>query len=121
MCSAVFTSTNGSRGGFGEIIVFKQIFLRWNFFFANGIWNNMAHIIGSWKLGWCEPGTKLFVFQEERVGWGVLLIYYMPYKVILTAVNVASCYWAIFKYGRYATPKSLSMKMPLRLFFAWKR
>ena len=25
----------------------------------------------------------------------------MPYKIALTAVNVLSCYWAIFKYSRY--------------------
>ncbi|PVH68236.1 glycosyltransferase family 2 protein [Cadophora sp. DSE1049] len=29
------------------------------------------------------------------------LAYYMLYKLVLTAVNVASCYWSIYKYGRY--------------------
>ena len=25
----------------------------------------------------------------------------MPYKLILTAINVASCYWSIYKYATY--------------------
>ncbi|KAH8898854.1 glycosyl transferase, partial [Thozetella sp. PMI_491] len=151
--SAIFFSSGGSRGGFGEMTVFKQRFMRWNFFFVNGMWYNLAYIIGSWKLGWWELGTKLFVFQEvyetllylltpfllpisfmvqpafcgylllatlvmylinalifnevhlrmknERISWTVLLVYYMPYKLILTFVNVASCYWSLYKYARY--------------------
>ncbi|KYK58125.1 glycosyl transferase [Drechmeria coniospora] len=61
---AVFFSSGGSRGGFGEMTVFKQRFMRWNFFFVNGLWYNMGYIIGSWKLLWWEPGAKLFVFAE---------------------------------------------------------
>lgn len=150
---AIFISSGGERGGFGEMTVFKQRFYRWNFFFVNGMYYNMAYIFGSWNLGWWELGAKLFVFQEvyetilylmspfvlpislvvkyefslallagtflmyflnvlifnevhlrrkgERVGWKCLLLYYMPYKFILTAVNVASCYWAIYKYATY--------------------
>ncbi|KAF5007927.1 hypothetical protein FDECE_5843 [Fusarium decemcellulare] len=151
--SAIFFSSGGSRGGFGEMTVFKQRFLRWNFFFVNGMWYNMTYIFGSWKLGFWEIATKLFVFQEvyetllylmtpfvfpismivrpgfagillggtvllylvnvvifnevhlrrknERVGYAVLIFYYMPYKMALTAVNVASCYWSLFKYAKY--------------------
>ncbi|KAM5343840.1 hypothetical protein ACJ41O_012377 [Fusarium nematophilum] len=151
--SAVFYSSGGSRGGFGEMTVFKQRFRRWNFFFVNGLWYNMAYIFGSWKLGVWEIATKFFVFQEvyetllylmtpfvlpismavrpgfcgillavtillylvnvvifnevhlrrknERVGYSVLILYYMPYKLALTAVNVASCYWSLFKYAKY--------------------
>ncbi|ROW07563.1 hypothetical protein VPNG_06785 [Cytospora leucostoma] len=150
---AVFFSSGGSRGGFGEMTVFKQRFSRWNFFFVNGMYYNMHYILTSWKLGWWEIGAKLFVFQEvyetllylftpfilpisfvvspafcgyllagtavlylanvivfnelqlrlrnERIGWDVLLFYYMPYKIVLTAVNVASCYWSLYKYARY--------------------
>jgi hypothetical protein len=29
------------------------------------------------------------------------LAYYMPYKAVLTVVNVASCYWSIWKYASY--------------------
>ncbi|OGM42227.1 glycosyltransferase [Aspergillus bombycis] len=75
MCSAVFVETTtpaallfvdrGSRrGGFGEMTVFKQRFLRWNFFVANGIWYNLLYLFGSWRLGKWELGTKLFVIQE---------------------------------------------------------
>ncbi|KAK5129731.1 hypothetical protein LTR08_002942 [Meristemomyces frigidus] len=74
MCSAVFVETEtpsavffaggGSRGGFGEMTIFKQRFYRWNFFFVNGMYYNMAYILGSWKLGWWGLGAKLFVWQE---------------------------------------------------------
>jgi hypothetical protein len=62
--TAVFFSSGGSRGGFGEMTIFKQRFKRWNFFFVNGMYYNMAYIFGSWKLGWWEIGAKIFVFQE---------------------------------------------------------
>ena len=29
------------------------------------------------------------------------LIYYIPYKIILTFVNIASCYYSIYKYAKY--------------------
>ncbi|KAG9578531.1 glycosyltransferase family 2 protein, partial [Aureobasidium melanogenum] len=61
---AVFFSSGGERGGFGEMTVFKQRFYRWNFFFVNGMYYNLHYILFSWKLGWWELGAKLFVFQE---------------------------------------------------------
>lgn len=77
MCSAVFVETEtpasfcfsasgASRGGFGEMTVFKQRFKRWNFFFVFGMWYDVQYILLSWKLRplWCEFGAKLFVFQE---------------------------------------------------------
>ncbi|CAI6333530.1 unnamed protein product [Periconia digitata] len=151
--TAVFISGGGSRGGFGEMTIFSQRFKRWNFFFVNGMWYNMAYIFCNWKLGWWEIGAKLFVFQEvyetllylltpfilpisfyvrpsfcgillgatvvmylvntiifnevhlrrknERIGWTVVLVYYLPYKIVLTFINVASCYWSLYKYARY--------------------
>lgn len=54
--NSVFFSSGGARGGFGEMTIFKQRFMRWNFFFVNGIWYNMAYILGSWELGWWEFG-----------------------------------------------------------------
>lgn len=151
--NAVFFSSGGARGGFGEMTIFKQRFMRWNFFFVNGMYYNMKYIIKSWNLGWWEIGAKIFVFQEvyetllylftpfilpisfivradfcgyllagtvvmyfvnvvifnevhlrlrnERISWTVLVLYYMPYKLILTLVNVASCYWSLYKYAKY--------------------
>ncbi|PWY69115.1 glycosyl transferase [Aspergillus heteromorphus CBS 117.55] len=75
MCSSVFVETrappaflfregNQRRGGFGEMTVFKQRFMRWNFFVVNGLRYNMAYLFGSWKLGRWEIGAKLFVIQE---------------------------------------------------------
>src|SRR5690242_12026248 len=39
--------------------------------------------------------------KNERLGWVLVYIYYLPYKIVLTAVNVASCYWSLYKYARY--------------------
>ncbi|KAF7121772.1 hypothetical protein CNMCM5793_009325 [Aspergillus hiratsukae] len=164
MCSAVFVETttpasvlfgeiDEDRGGFGEPTVFKQRFLRWNFFVANGLWYNLSYLFTSWKLGWWELATKILVIQEiyetilyiltpftltislivrpefcvalmmatlglyllhivifnevhlrqknERICWKVVLGYYMPYKLLMTLTNVASCYWSLVKYARY--------------------
>ncbi|KAJ9091303.1 hypothetical protein QFC21_007258 [Naganishia friedmannii] len=151
--SSIFFSSGGSRGGFGEMTVFKQRFMRWNFFFVTGIAYNMDYIFRSWKLGWWEIGAKLFVFQEvyetllyllapfilpislairpaftgylfagvfglyfvntiifneihlrlknERIGWKTAYPYYTFYKMVLLGVNIASCYWSIWKYATY--------------------
>ena len=150
--SAIFCSIGGARGGFGEMTIWKQRFFRWNYFFANGIYYDMAYILRDWRLGWWELGAKFFVFQEvyetllyllapfvlpisfivrpafsgylfgatlglyflnviifnhvhlrsrgEMVSL-LCLLYYMPYKIILTFVNVASCYYSIYKYAKY--------------------
>ncbi|KAF5862699.1 hypothetical protein ETB97_011240 [Aspergillus alliaceus] len=98
MCSAVFVETSTpsafffinqdkSRSGFGETTVFKQRFLRWNFFVANGIWYNLAYIFGSWKLGKWEVGAKLFVIQEvyETLLY-VLTPFILPISLIVRPV-----------------------------------
>ena len=43
--------------------------------------------------------------RRERVGFVALYIYYLPYKLSLTVINVASCYYAICKYARYFAKK----------------
>lgn len=62
--SSVFFSGSGSRGGFGEMTVFKQRFKRWNFFFVIGMYYDMKYILTSWKLHGWEFGAKLAVWQE---------------------------------------------------------
>ena len=39
--------------------------------------------------------------RNERVGWVCMYLYYMPYKIVLTVINVFSCYYSLFKYARY--------------------
>lgn len=39
--------------------------------------------------------------KNERLGWVLVYVYYLPYKIVLTLVNVASCYWSLYKYARY--------------------
>ncbi|KAJ4375726.1 hypothetical protein N0V86_007259 [Didymella sp. IMI 355093] len=34
--------------------------------------------------------------KNERLGWVLLYVYYLPYKIVLTGINVASCYWYVF-------------------------
>ncbi len=34
-----------------------------------------------------------------------LYVYYAPYKIALTCINIASCYWALYKYARYFAKK----------------
>jgi hypothetical protein len=168
----VLFSSGGARGGFGEMTIFKRRFYRWNFFFVNGKFYNMAYIPGSWRLGFWELGAKLFVFQEvyetllyllapfvlpislivrpafcgyllagtlglyflnvtvsirlsrteyhesaveplqifneihlrrrnERVRWICVYLYYAPYKILLTGINILSCYYALYKYAKY--------------------
>jgi len=62
--SALFLSSGGSRGGFGEMTVYKQRFSRWNFFFSSGLYWNLEYLLLDWRLGWWEVGAKVFVFQE---------------------------------------------------------
>ena len=193
MCSAIFVETEtpsavlfssgGARGGFGEMTIFKQRFYRWNFFLVNGMFYNMAYILGSWRLGVWELGAKLFVFQEvyetllyilapfvlpislvvqpafcaylsagtlglyylnvmvrlvlpgtgcsnkilnlsqifnevhlrlrnERVGWKCVYLYYTPYKILLTGINVLSCYYALYKYAKYFAKRYIQHAMP---------
>lgn len=39
--------------------------------------------------------------KHERVPSKCVYLYYMPYKVVLTAINVGSCYWSLYKYATY--------------------
>ncbi|KAM6513321.1 hypothetical protein FALCPG4_015757 [Fusarium falciforme] len=61
---ALFAKKEGSRGGYGEMSIYRQRFFRWNFFFMFRIWTNMAYLTFSWRLGWRELFTKLWVFGE---------------------------------------------------------
>jgi hypothetical protein len=52
--------------------------------------------------------VNVIIFNEihlrhkgERLGWVCLYVYYLPYKITLTFINVASCYWSLWKYARY--------------------
>lgn len=31
--------------------------------------------------------------KNQRIGWFTVYVYYLPYKIVLTGINVASCYW----------------------------
>ncbi|KAL2350777.1 nucleotide-diphospho-sugar transferase [Cryomyces antarcticus] len=119
---SVFVSSGGSRGGFGEMTIFKQRFSRWNFFF---IYETLLYLIAPFMLpisfivrpvfsGTLFSATfglyflNVTIFNEihlrrkhERVDWVCVYLYYMPYKILLTAINVASCYWSLYKYAKY--------------------
>ncbi|KAK5036829.1 hypothetical protein LTR13_005209 [Exophiala sideris] len=72
MCSSVLVETevpsglfvgSGSRGGFGEMTVYKQRFYRWNFLFLFRMWHNLEHILFKWDLGVYSIGSKVYTFQ----------------------------------------------------------
>ncbi|KAI1623000.1 hypothetical protein EDD37DRAFT_651188 [Exophiala viscosa] len=72
MCSSVLVETevpsglfvgSGSRGGFGEMTVYKQRFYRWNFLFLFRLWHNLEHILFKWNLGVYDIGSKIYTFQ----------------------------------------------------------
>jgi hypothetical protein len=39
--------------------------------------------------------------RNERVNWVVVYVYYTPYKILLTLINVFSCYYSLWKYASY--------------------
>ena len=47
--------------------------------------------------------------KNERVSWTTVCIYYTPYKIVLSAINVASCYWSLYKYARYFATRHLKI------------
>ena len=56
--------------------------------------------------------TILSIFNElhlrlrnERVGSVTTYLYYMPYKVLLTVINIVSCYYSLYKYAKYFAKK----------------
>ncbi|KAF2825498.1 hypothetical protein CC86DRAFT_295068 [Ophiobolus disseminans] len=73
-CSQVFVETEtppslfipvkSTRGGYGEMTVWKQRFYRWNFFFLYRLRDDLNYLIFAWRLGHYEIITKLFVLCE---------------------------------------------------------
>jgi hypothetical protein len=118
MCSSVFVETetptsiffsSGSRGGFGEMTIFSQRFYRWNFFFVNGMFYNMAYILGSWKLGFWEIGAKIFVFQEV---YETLLYLLAPFVLPISLIvrPVFCVYMLIATVGMYYINVTVSLQ-----------
>lgn len=76
MCTSVLVETEvpsglfkgaGSRGGFGEMTVYKQRFFRWNFFYLFRMYHNLRHIFFDWKMGIYDIGSKVYTFQEVGI------------------------------------------------------
>lgn len=91
--------------------IFKQRFYRWNFFFVDGMFYNMAYILGSWKLGFWELGAKLFVFQEM---YETLLYILAPFVLpISLVVQPAFCgYLLAGTLGLYYINVTVSHTLP---------
>ncbi|KAH8889644.1 hypothetical protein GQ53DRAFT_187483 [Thozetella sp. PMI_491] len=73
MCSQLFVETEtpaalfkgkASRGGYGDMTVWRQRFFRWNLFFLMRVYINTIYLLFAWRLGWREIVTKLFAFGE---------------------------------------------------------
>lgn len=92
-CSQVFVETetppnfimNGKsdRGGFGEMTVYKQRFGRWNYFIAKRLWEDIIYILFSWRLGWREIVTKLFVMVEVH---NSVMAFLRPFVTVITVI-----------------------------------
>lgn len=78
---ALFKDFGPSRGGYGEMTVFKQRFTRWNFFFAFRIWEDAVYILCSWRLGWREIVTKIWVLVEV---YDSIMAFLRPFVVVLS-------------------------------------
>lgn len=63
--------------------VYKQRFFRWNFFFVNGLYYNLAYILFLWKLGVWELRAKMFVFQEV---YETLLYLFAPFVLPISLI-----------------------------------
>lgn len=111
-CSQVFVETetppslfftNGpARGGFGEMTVFKQRFFRWNFFWSHRLWEDTVYILCSWRLGWYEIITKIWVLVElyDCVmsflrPWIIVLALIANYKLLLIFMAALTAMYAL--------------------------
>jgi hypothetical protein len=103
-CSQVFVETetpptlflppSSSRGGYGEMTVWKQRFYRWDFFFLFRILNDIPYLFFAWRLGWREIVTKFFVFGEV---YETFLYISRPFMLpIMIAAN-----WEIVLYATF--------------------
>ena len=77
--SLIFT-TGPARGGFGEMTVFKQRFYRWNFFWAQRLWPDLVYMLFSWRLGWYEIVTKIWVVVEL---YDSVMAFLRPFLIVL--------------------------------------
>lgn len=81
---ALFKDTSAARGGYGEMTVFKQRFTRWNYFFALRIIDDGLYMLFSWRLGWREIVTKIFVLVEI---YDSVMAFLRPFVVVLTLIG----------------------------------
>lgn len=80
---SLFFTSGPARGGFGEMTVFKQRFYRWNFFWSHRLWEDTIYIIFSWRLGWRELVTKLWVTVEL---YDCIMSFLRPWVIVLAAI-----------------------------------
>lgn len=81
---------------------------------------NVTVRLGGLRLYTCADAYQIFNevhlrLRNERVGLVALYIYYAPYKIVLTGINICSCYWSIYKYARYFAKRWANQKF-IRVF-----
>lgn len=54
--------------------------------------------------------------RNERVGFVAVYLYYAPYKIVLTAINILSCYYSLYKYARYFAKRYVFKTLYLHYF-----
>ena len=51
---------------------------------------------------YCRIFNELHLrLRNERVGSVTTYLYYMPFKLLLTVINIVSCYYSLYKYAKY--------------------
>ncbi|OIW35704.1 hypothetical protein CONLIGDRAFT_549036, partial [Coniochaeta ligniaria NRRL 30616] len=80
---SLFFTAGPARGGFGEMTVFKQRFYRWNFFWSHRLWEDSIYILFSWRLGFREIVTKIWVMVEL---YDCAMSFLRPWVIVLAAL-----------------------------------
>lgn len=133
---SLFFTSGAARGGFGEMTVFKQRFYRWNFFWTHRLWEDTVYMLFSWRLGWYELVTKMWVLVElydcvmsflrpwvivlaALADWQLLLIFIGALTVMYALAFVMFNSWHLRKKNEMVSWKILPVYMAYKFSLMW--
>ncbi|KAB5511531.1 nucleotide-diphospho-sugar transferase [Coniochaeta sp. 2T2.1] len=133
---SLFFTSGPARGGFGEMTVFKQRFYRWNFFWGHRVYQNGVYMLFSWRLGWREIVTKLWVMVELYDSamaflrpFVIVLALMANYQLLLTFIAVLTAMyigafvlfnsWHLRKKNEMVSWKILPVYMGMKFMLMW--
>jgi glycosyltransferase involved in cell wall biosynthesis len=132
----LFFTSGPARGGFGEMTVFKQRFFRWNFFWSHRLWEDTIYMFFSWRLGWREIVTKLWVTVELYdccmaflrpwvivlaliANWKLLLIFLAALTGMYAAAFILFNSWHLRKKNEMVAWKVMPVYMGMKFLLMW--